>query len=41
VGRAIDRVVLFRVAEATLKDFLDRVGDTLLRSADVGRAAAS
>ena len=25
VGRAIDRAVLFRVAEATLKDFLDRV----------------
>ena len=25
VGRAIDRAMLFRVAEATLKDFLDRV----------------
>ena len=24
VGSAIDRAVLFRVAEATLKDFLDR-----------------
>ena len=27
VGRAIDRAVLSRVAEATLKDFLDRVAD--------------
>jgi hypothetical protein len=26
VGRAIDRVLLHRVAEATVKDFLDRVG---------------
>jgi hypothetical protein len=26
VGRTIDRVLLHRVAEATLKDFLDRVG---------------
>lgn len=37
IGRAIDRAVLFRVAEATLKDFLDRVGETLMaqtRSAD-------
>jgi hypothetical protein len=30
VGRVIDRVVLFRVAEATLKDFLDGVGLALL-----------
>ncbi len=29
IGRAIDRAVLFRVAEATLKDFLDRLGATL------------
>jgi hypothetical protein len=29
LGRAIDRVILFRVAEATLKDFLDRVGAAL------------
>lgn len=29
VGRAIDRIVLFRVAEATLKDFLDGVAATL------------
>lgn len=30
VGRAIDRTILFRVAEATLKDFLDRVGEAVL-----------
>jgi hypothetical protein len=30
LGRAIDRTLLFRVAEATLKDFLDRVRDSLL-----------
>ena len=29
VGQAIDRVLLHRVAEATLKDFLDRVGPTI------------
>jgi hypothetical protein len=29
IGKAIDRAVLFRVAEATLKDFLDRVGELL------------
>jgi hypothetical protein len=32
LGRVIDRVVLFRVAEATLKDFLDRVGEAMLAS---------
>jgi hypothetical protein len=38
IGQAIDRVFLYRVAEATLKDFLDRVGDALLlgAEADVG-----
>jgi hypothetical protein len=39
VGRAIDRAVLFRVAEATLKDFLDHVGETISTQApdeDVG-----
>lgn len=30
VGRVIDRAVLSRVAEATLKDFLDRVAETIL-----------
>jgi hypothetical protein len=31
VGRAIDQALLFRVAEATIKDFLDRVGDAIAR----------
>lgn len=29
LGRALDRALLHRVAEATVKDFLDRVGDRL------------
>jgi hypothetical protein len=29
VGHALDRVLLHRVAEATLKDFLDRVGQAI------------
>jgi hypothetical protein len=29
VGRVLDRALLHRVAEATLKDFLDRVGEAL------------
>ncbi|MFM7718396.1 MAG: hypothetical protein ACKO8G_02735 [Actinomycetota bacterium] len=29
VGRVLDRALLHRVAEATLKDFLDRVGEGL------------
>lgn len=33
VGRVIDRAIMSRVAEATLKDFLDRVHDALLREA--------
>ena len=33
IGNVIDRAVLFRVAEATLKDFLDRVGEALLAGA--------
>ena len=33
VGRALDRALMHRVAEATVKDFLDRVGERLaLRS---------
>ena len=32
VGRAIDRALLSRVAEATLKDFLDRVREAVLSS---------
>lgn len=30
IGRAIDRTLMHRVAEATVKDFLDRVGEALL-----------
>jgi hypothetical protein len=33
LGKAIDRAILYRVAEATLKDFLDRVGEALVREA--------
>ena len=29
VGRTVDRVLLHRVAEATVKDFLDRVGERI------------
>ena len=29
VGRTVDRVLLHRVAEATVKDFLDRVGEAI------------
>jgi hypothetical protein len=33
IGRALDRALMHRVAEATVKDFLDRVGERLaLRS---------
>jgi len=38
VGNALDRVLLHRVAEATIKDFLDRVGEgigPLVRGASV------
>jgi hypothetical protein len=31
VGRSIDRALLSRVAEATVKDFLDRVADAIMR----------
>ena len=31
VGRTIDRALLSRVAEATVKDFLDRVADAIMR----------
>ena len=33
LGRAADRVLLHRVAEATVKDFLDRVGGAILAQA--------
>jgi hypothetical protein len=32
VGQAVDRVLLHRVAEATVKDFLDRVGQAITDS---------
>lgn len=34
VGRAIDRALLSRVAEATLKNFLDAVGEAVLASTE-------
>ena len=37
VGQTLDRVLLHRVAEATLKDFLDRLGQSIL--SPTGRAA--
>jgi hypothetical protein len=33
LGSAVDRALLHRVAEATVKDFLDRVGAALRASA--------
>jgi hypothetical protein len=37
VGRAIDRALLFRVAEATIKDFLDQVRDRIARELSVAQ----
>jgi hypothetical protein len=37
VGRMLDRALLHRVAEATVKDFLDRVGERL-RTADLAKS---
>ena len=34
VGRTVDRVLLHRVAEATVKDFLDRVGAAITNQAE-------
>jgi hypothetical protein len=36
VGRTVDRVLLHRVAEATVKDFLDRVGQAITRQVEAG-----
>lgn len=41
LGSVIDRALLHRVAEATVKDFVDRVGAALERDADAVTAAAS
>ena len=40
LGRALDRALLHRVAEATLKDFLDRVGRSLVERLGSASAAA-
>jgi hypothetical protein len=40
VGRAMDRAVLSRVAEATLKDFLDRVAERILEKWDASCLSA-
>jgi hypothetical protein len=34
VGKVLDRAVLFRVAEATIKDFLDRAREALMTEVD-------
>jgi hypothetical protein len=39
LGRALDQAVLFRVAEATVKDFLDRVGERIRRELSIGALA--
>ena len=39
LGRIVDRAVLYRVAEATLKDFLERVRDSVLVEADDAMSA--
>ena len=39
VGRVADRALLHRVAESTVKDFLDRVAERLLSVAGVGQKA--
>jgi hypothetical protein len=41
LGRAIDRALLFRVAEATIKNFLDQVCGGISREAGLGRDGAS
>jgi hypothetical protein len=35
IGKVIDRAILYRVAEATLKDFLDRMAVAIMLEADV------
>ncbi len=39
VGRAVDRALLSRVAEATVKDFVERVARALLERLDSARTA--
>lgn len=40
LGRVIDRAVMHRVAEATLKDFIDRVAEAMLVEASEGHVLA-
>lgn len=40
VGRAIDRAVLFRVAEGTIKNFLDQVRDSIIREVGLENEAS-
>jgi hypothetical protein len=40
LGQAVDRVLLHRVAEATVKDFLDRVGRAITNQAMTDQAMA-
>jgi hypothetical protein len=40
LGRAMDRALLFRVAEATIKDFLDGVGEGVMAQAGVAGSSA-
>jgi hypothetical protein len=40
LGRAIDRTVLFRVAEATIKNFLDQVRDNISREVSLENEAS-
>jgi hypothetical protein len=39
LGRTVDRVLLHRAAEATLKDFLDRVGAAITSQAEATNGA--
>jgi hypothetical protein len=41
VGRMLDRAVLHRVAEATIKDFLDHLGSILLTAPSVSATPGS
>ena len=41
VGRTVDRVLLHRVAEATLKDFLDRIGAAITSQAKAANGASA
>jgi hypothetical protein len=40
LGRAIDRALLFRVAEATIKNFLDQIRDGIIRAVSLENEAS-